>query len=129
MSKLILLWMVMLLGVVWLLFPYTPDPDSWIKFFPFSEQALPWQNYIFHMCEKFTFLVFAWVIFHEANDYRIALFVFFLIQCIRLIDYFLTYNEVWTYLGVFPVDTNTVGALFFTFAILYELFKQHGTTD
>lgn len=125
MSKLILLWLVFVLGLVWLLFPYDPNPDNWIAFFPLSDQKLPWQNYVFHACEKLIFVIFSWVILQESDKYRFALWVFFGIQVLRFGDYFLTYNEVWGYpLDGVPLTSTTLGMIVFGLCIVYELWKK-----
>lgn len=121
MSKLILLWFVILLGIFWLAFPYDPNPDNWIEFFPCSNQKLPWQNYIFHASEKLIFVIFAWIIYSDSDKYKIALLVFFGVQVLRLFDYFITYNNVWVRIWpTVPFSSNTLGILVFSLAIAYE---------
>lgn len=124
------------MGALWLMFPYDNNPNNWISFFPCSEQRLPYQNYVFYLTDKLSFIVFAWLLLNPDKGYRFSLWVFFWVQVVRVIDYFITFNEVWTWIKIpsihiageiiyIPIDTNTVGMGLFIFAIGYEQYRKY----
>lgn len=130
----------MLLGSIWLMFPYDYDPNNWIAFFKFSDQKLPWQNYVYHLSDKFILAILAWLILQKQETYRLCFWVFFVTQLVRIVDYLFTYNEVWTWIKVpsiqfmgevmrFPVDTNTCGMAFLILSIGYEFVKSYGNSN
>lgn len=85
--------------------------------------------HLWFICEKAVMVVLAWIILSESQDYRVALWIFFGIQVLKLADYFICYNDVWGKVLIagklIPLSSNTVGAAVFTFSIMYEFAKRH----
>jgi hypothetical protein len=117
MSKLVLLFMTMVLGILFLAFPYSEETKD---YFLLSDQRLTFQTHIWFICNRLIFVVFAYVIANESAMYRDALRVFFWIQVLKFFDYLLCYNEVWLRLYGIPFSSNTLGMLIFGLAIAYE---------
>lgn len=117
MSKLILLWLTMLVGIFFLAFPFSPELHD---YFPASDQLLTLQTHVWFLCNRLIFVIFAWVILQESSVYRTALWVFFGIQVLKLLDYLCCYNEVWVYVWPnVPFTSNTLSILVFGLVISY----------
>lgn len=127
MLRLFILLAVLCLSIVWLAWPYDPDPNNWIAFFPESDQRLPAQNYVYHLCEKLMFVALAWVIYKWSDKFKVALLIFFGLQILKLGDYLITYNGVWGRTEVFgklaPVSSNTLSILIFALTMLVYYIK------
>lgn len=118
MSKLILLWLTLALGILFLALPYSEQTKD---YFPlFSSQQLTLQMHVWFILNKLVFVVFAYIIVNEATKYRLALWVFFGCQVLKLADYLLTYNEIWGTIGNIPVSSTSVGMMAFSLSIVYE---------
>jgi len=116
MSKLILLGVVLLMGV---LFAAVPVGDGKIGFV-FVEGSIRVVDYIYFVMEHVIKIILCYVIYAEAVKYRTALFIFLWIQVADLADFCLTFNNPWFHVGIIPVTMNTVGIVIFTFAILND---------
>ena len=121
MSKLLLLFLTLVFGLIFVIIPNTGVIDD---FFLFSDMRLSLEAHIYFICEKFVLIVLAFIIFNEATEYRTALFVFFLLMVADLIDYAVSYNSVWFYVSRFPVSMNTTKAIIFAGAIINEQWKR-----
>lgn len=127
MKKLFLLSLIFVLRVLWQRFPYSNNPKDWIAFFPFSKQTLPWQNYVFNGCEKLSWALLSFVLFMEAKKHRVGMFFFMVVQIFIFIEYFFNYNNDWRYNGErievigIVLSSNTIGALIFGLAFIYEI--------
>ena len=91
--------------------------------FPFSDMTLSYKQYAYSLMEHLIRLVLALAILVEATQYRTALKVFVLIECVEVLDYVLTYGEPWFDSKVFTWNTIKVG-MFIT-AIAYERWKNY----
>jgi hypothetical protein len=118
MSKLVLLWLTLLVGIFFLALPYSEELHD---YFPLSDQLLTLQTHTWFICNRLIFVVFAWIILQESSIYRNALWVFFGIQVLKLVDYLVCYNEVWVYVWPnVPFSSNTLSILVFSLFIAYE---------
>lgn len=118
MAKLLLLYCVFLLSIVFVVLPdFTTERYD---FFLFSDQKLTAQTYIYFLCEHLVMIILSYIIFAESKKHRGALWVFFMLMICDLVDYILGYNEVWVKLSAFPVSFNTVSVLIFGLVIINE---------
>lgn len=117
MRRLALLFSTLIISVIYLLVPDTEPID----FFPFSDMKTTLEWYVFYLCEHLILIVFALFIYMESDKYKIALFVFLLIQIADTIDFCLTYGFVWFHLDKYPVGFNLIKIVIFMIAIAYEL--------
>lgn len=121
MDKLLLLFAVFLLGVVFLVLPADTTP---IDYFLFSDMKLPFATHVYFIGEKLTMIVLAYIIAVEAKEYRGAIWCFFVLVVVDLCDYLLSYGAVWFHLSGFPVSMNTLKVSIFGLAILNEWRKK-----
>lgn len=106
MGKYFLLLLTLFFGVTFLLIP---DSLTAYSFFPFSSQKLTFQTYLYFGFEHLTLMALAFIIAREETKYKYIAWAYLAIQSAHLIDYLLTYNSIWFYVGSFPVSVNTVG--------------------
>jgi hypothetical protein len=113
MDKLRLLFLTLVLGLVFYIVPNTQPRD----FFPFYDIVMGLKTYVYLALEKFILIVMGYIIASESTKYREALWVFFWLLVIDLIDYFLTYNTAWFKVDWFPVSMNMVKVFVFGFVV------------
>jgi hypothetical protein len=121
-SKLFLLYTTFLVGLLYLLLPQTVEPQD---YFLFSDMKLHFATHIYFICEKAILIVLGYVVASEAVEYREAIWIFFWLLVLDLVDYLLTYSTVWIDLDGFPVSMNTLKAVIFGGVIIREIWKRH----
>lgn len=121
MSKLILLYSTLLVGLIFLIIPDWHTPHD---FFLFSNMKLTGAMHIYFIGEKAILVVLAYIIVTEAKDYQNAIWVFFWLLVADLADYLLSYNSIWFSIGNFPVSMNIVKAFVFGGVIINEGWKH-----
>lgn len=121
MSKLLLLYSTLLIGVVFLLLP---EIGSQIDFFLFSDVKLTGTQYIYFLCEKAVLIVLAFIIANEATEYRQAIWCFFWLFVLDLVDYLLCYNQVWFFYKSIPISMNVFKSVVFGIVILQEWIRS-----
>lgn len=121
MSKLLLLYSTLLVGLFFLV---APEPINTYDFFPLSDMKLYPSTYIYFICERLVLVILAGVIANESTEYRHAIWIFLFLMCADVVDFLLCYNSVWFYIRNFPVSMNTTKAILFGGVIIHELWKQ-----
>lgn len=122
MSKLLLLYLTFVVGLVFLILPKDLHP---IDFFLFSDMELYTQTHIYFILEKSIPIVLAYIIYSEATAYRGALKIFLWLVIADLADYLLSYSSVWFHIGDFPISMNIVKCLVFGLTILYVWVRPY----
>ena len=92
MTKLLLLFTTLALGIAFLFIPVT-EPRA---FFPFSEVRISMDTWFYFLFEKIIVLILAVVILNDTPVYRMALWIFVCIQVVEVFDYLLFYGEPWS---------------------------------
>lgn len=115
MSKLVLLYLTFVLGLVFLLVPMKREM---MDFFPFSDFEIYPVNHVYYICEKLIVIILAYIIATEATEYRKPLFIFLVLCIADLADYLLSYSAVWFRIGEFPVSMNIMKCILFGLTIL-----------
>lgn len=135
MSKLLLLFLTLIVGLIFLLIPgltsnMIPDPFLFHDFPKVLIQGrmvqvgITFQAYFYMIIEHLLTLIFVGIIAKSSIEYRHAIWVFFWLHFLDLIDFLLTYNSVWYRVGRFPLSMNVVMAFVFGWVILNELWKK-----
>lgn len=119
MSKLLLLFLTFVVGLIFLL----PNDGPVINFYPFSDMAITLTQHVYFIGEKLVLIILAGIIANEATEYRRATWIFFLLVVVDLVDFLCCYNSVWFYLGGFPVSMNIVKCIVFGLTILSEWIR------
>lgn len=123
MSKLLLLYLTFVLGLLFLLIPMKQEM---MDFFPFSDFQIYPVNHIYYICEKMVVIILAGIIATEATEYRKPVLIFFILCVADLADYLLSYSSVWFRIGEFPISMNILKSTIFGLTIIRELWnKQH----
>lgn len=117
MSKLILLFLTIILMMLFLALPYSAELKD---YFPLADMKLALQTHVYFICERIVLIIFAWIIYNESTRFKGALLVFFLLKIAVLIDYLLCYNIVWERIWGVPVSMSTFSILIFGLAICYQ---------
>lgn len=122
MSKLLLLYATILVGIIFLIIPdwYTP-----IDLFLFSDMKLSGANFIYLVSERSVLVILAYVLWTQEREYVDALSVFFWLMVADLFDFILGYNSVWFSIDSFPISMNVLKAIIFGFVILRELWRKY----
>lgn len=121
MSKLILLYLTFIVAV---LFVLVPSNNIVVKF-PLSDMTVSLEYYIYSIFERSILIVLCYIIASEATEYRSAIWIFFCLVVVDLVDFLLCYNSVWFYLGIVPVSMNIVKSFVFGGVILNEAWKKY----
>ena len=128
--RLILLWLTLLVSILFLVLPYSEERFDW---FPASDQKLSLAMHVWFICDKLVMVTFASLILNLSDKYKLALSVFLGVQVLKLGDYLICYNELWGEIQlcgrIVPVTANTVGAIAFTLAMIYEFVKSYGNNN
>lgn len=121
MSKLLLLYATLLVGLIFLIIPdwYTP-----IDLFIFSDMKLSGANFIYLVGERSVLVILAYILWTQEREYVDALSVFFWLMVADLIDFILSYNEIWFSIGSFPISMNIMKAFIFGGIIINEGWKK-----
>lgn len=116
MSKLILIYLTLLVGNVFMILPKTGPAD----YFMFSDMELYFATHVYFICERLVLIVLAGIIANEATEYRGAMWVFFGLIVVDLFDYLLTYSGVWFHFYGVPVSFNILKGVIFGMVIIRE---------
>lgn len=116
MSKLVLLYLTFVVGLIFLILPNGTQPKD---FFPFYDIDLYLSTYVYFILEKSILILLAGMIYNESIEYRDELRIFVWLLIFDLADYFLTYNTTWFHIGEFPISMNIVKCIIFGGCILY----------
>lgn len=99
-------------------FLYLPINNGLIDWFPFSDTECTRQEYFYYLSEHLSFLCLFYFIYRWHCQYIKELEIILLILVVDFIDYLLTYNSVWVYLGKIPISWNTLQILLMGYAFL-----------
>ncbi len=128
MSKLILLYLTIILGMVFVILPnwdgtfMKPDP---FYFYDFGDgNGIAYQTYVYMIAEYFISLIFVGIIANEATKFKGAIWIFFGLIVVDLFDFLLCYNSIWFHLSGLPVSMNIVKGLVFGLVIFKEWLKE-----
>lgn len=124
MSKLLLLFITLILGLVYLI---TPNSDKDFDFFFFSDVRLYLDTYLYFVFEKLTTIILIWIIAAESRDFRKPLQIFFWLAVADFVDFLLTYNSIWFTAWRFPISMNIVKVVIFGLVIINEWNKSTGS--
>lgn len=115
MSKLILLYLTFVVGLVFLVLP---EQISTKDYFPLYDIQMYLSTYVYFILEKSILILMAAIIANEATEYQQEIRIFVWLLVIDLVDYFLTYNTAWFHFGEFPISMNVVKCFVFGLTIL-----------
>jgi len=119
MKKVILLYCLILMGVLFEIVPFDSEP---LSMFPLSDVQLPFKTWLYFTMEHFILIAMSYIIYAEATEYHNSCLAFFVLQIFDMIDYFITYNTLWTDF----ISFNIVAMVIFGITILSE-FKYERT--
>jgi hypothetical protein len=123
MIKLLFIFSVMVLGIVFLIIPDAPPYD----FFLLSDKKVTPEWYVYYLVESLIIIIFALYMRLESNEYKIYTTLFLALQIIELIDFILTYNMVWFYYKKLPITFNVIKVLVFGSLLAYECIRNFFT--
>ncbi len=89
---------------------FTVTPQGGRIGFLLSDHTVTAETYAYYLWEYAVKIVLFHVIHVESKTYVHFFRFMFWFQVADLADYILTYNDIWGYLGIFPISMNTVGA-------------------
>lgn len=115
MYRLILLYVVILMGLV---FMALPDNTVAKDFFPLYDIKLTFQTYVYFLFEHFGMIILSYILAVEVRKYRREVYFFFWLQVVDMIDYVMTYNTTWFEVGDIQVSMNLISVLVFGIVIL-----------
>ena len=110
--------MVMLAFVLREAWRFLPDSEELIRPFPFSNQEIYPQTYVWIGFIYVMFLIFARVLFLYANRAKEFMNAVFVIQACELAEYFANYNQPWGTLIGLNVNLTTIR---FPFLLYYSI--------
>lgn len=111
--------------IVTLIFMLLPDTDKPVMTFPFgAKYELSLRTYVFHITERIGLMILFYFLGQTFSNYGWALNILFWLELIGIIDYTLTYNWTWFYIGKLSIEFALIKVLAFTGIILTTLFKK-----
>lgn len=116
MHKLVLLYCVILLGLVFMAVPDQTEPIDW--FLMYDGIKLTAQFYFYYLFEHFSVIILCYIIASEARQYKREIHIFFYIQVLQLLDFVITYNTTWFHVGTIPISMNIISVAIFGLVIL-----------
>jgi hypothetical protein len=125
MIRLLFMFSVMLLGIVFLVVPDAPPQD----FFPFADMKVTPEWYVYYLIESLIIIIFAGYLVVESKDFKTVAVVFLILQTIELIDFVLTYNMAWFEYRGYPITYNVIKVLVFILVLIYEYAWDYFTSD
>jgi hypothetical protein len=98
---------------LWTLFP--ADPTE-INPFPFSDQPITKQTYIWFICYYAIQLIVVHTWYMKFPEWRLVFGVWFIFQAMEFVEYFLTYNEskIWFLIDRHQININVINAKYIT---------------
>jgi len=120
MSKLLLLYGILLIGLIFLIMPDWHTPHD---FFLFSNMKLTGAMHIYFIGEKAGLIILAYILANESKLYQQATWIFFWLLVADLGDYLLSYSSIWFSIGNFPISMNILKAVVFGGVIIKEGWK------
>jgi hypothetical protein len=103
-------------------YPYFCNDDlPWARWC-FSEVKLSRDTFWYFLFEETILLIIALYIYTEVKKHRAALAVFVFIQVIDILDYLISYQKTWMYIGPYPLSWNILKVVVFSLAIMNEVF-------
>jgi hypothetical protein len=123
MIKLLFIFSVMVLGVVFLIVPDAPPYD----FFLLVDKKVTPEWYVYYLIESLIIIIFALYMRLESSEHKLYTTLFLALQIIELIDFILTYNMVWFYYKELPITFNVIKVLVFGSLLAYECIRNFFT--
>lgn len=109
---------VMFIQTVFLLIPSDGARVTHNLFF-LSSAECSYQEYVYYLLEHMAWCYVFLLMESEIDRLKKPLFCFFVLSIADFVDFFLTYNSVWGYIGNVPISFNVVnmiGLLFIFFS-------------
>ena len=120
-DAIVLIFAALVTRELWILLP---DISGTFDPFPFAEVQITWDTYIYFACFYVSMMILAYAFLHLMTSYQTILTVWFFLQTIELIDYFLTYNTAWFHIGPLGVSITLVKFVALAFIIIYTWTKK-----
>lgn len=111
---------ILLMGVVFTIIPDAGADAPKYDFFLLYQKKVSVVVLVYHLMEHVAWIMIAYAMVVEIPKHRPFLNAFLLVQIGDVIDYFLTYNNEWFFIGLIPVSYNTVSFLFIALVYLNE---------
>jgi hypothetical protein len=112
----LLILSALVLREAWLLIP---ESTATFDAYPFHDMRVTRQTYFYFAFQYGAMLIFIFVFVHLVNDYKEFFHIWFVLQLIELIDYFLTYNTAWFKVGDISVGITLIKLVTLTLTILF----------
>lgn len=78
------------------------------------------QSYAYFAFYYISMALIAWAFLILMPSYETILTAWFFLQCVEVIDYFLTYNTVWFYVGNFGISITVLKLSILAILIIYR---------
>lgn len=111
---------ILLMGVVFTIIPDAGADAPKYDFFMLVPKKVSVIVLIYHLMEHVAWIMVSYAMMMEIPKHRPFLNAFFIVQIGDVIDYFLTYNTEWFFIGMIPISYNTVSFLFIALVYFNE---------
>lgn len=104
-----------------------PDPFPFIDFGLDSEGNqvyISWQAYVDRICDYLILCIYTGLIAYYSPIEKRALLIFFILQCIDLVDFLLFYNALWSTVFGIELSMNLFKMSIFGLIILRQWIKS-----
>jgi hypothetical protein len=92
--------------------------------FPFYPITLAIETYAYFACYYLSMMIIAWAFVLIIPQYHVILAAWFFLQGVELIDYFLTYNTPWFFIGKLGISITLIKFLILGFLMIQEWTKR-----
>lgn len=106
---------------LWILLP---ENLTMIEPFPFHKMEISVQSYMYFACFYCSMMIFAYAFRMIMPEYDLVLTVWFFLQVIEFIDYFLTYNTAWFHINNLGVSITLVKFAVLSILTIYTWIRR-----
>lgn len=116
MNRAFLIYLTFFMGLIFMVTPRGVSKDLFL----FSDRVIFVEDWFYYLWEHAIKLVLFYIVYKESTEYLNFFYGMYLFQWVDLVDYVLTYNEVWVYIGLVPISANTLGFLGLGMILLHD---------
>lgn len=102
-NVLLLLFSTLLIRELWTLIPYSSETHS---YFPLIHKELTLRTYIYFPCEIIADTIIIYVLWMSFAELAVVFKIWFWLQIVEFVDYFITYNMKWFTLSLLHWDID-----------------------
>lgn len=102
---------------------FVPENTREVSFFIFDDQKLTPQTHAWFIFNRLNWCIIFFSVYMTSTQFKKDFLIIFVMQCLGLVDYLLTYSNPWIFIGPIPVSWTTCYLAVFAILIIQRLLK------